>query len=121
MTTTPTEHPDVPDWGVDLRPNRRPGIPPETMPHPIGHAHWKTPARQPPPAVTVLKRPGLAELTPVFSTAVPPHGLSGLLRQRAYRSPDQRARKWFLLMLADRVDIVESGTARLLQRLRSHR
>ena len=46
-------------------------------------------------------------LTPVHSTAIPPRGLSGLLRRVAYGIPEYRARRWALLMLADRVDVIE--------------
>jgi hypothetical protein len=45
---------------------------------------------------------------PVFGTAQPPRGLSGALRRRAYAIPEHRARHWALLLLADRVDVVET-------------
>jgi hypothetical protein len=35
--------------------------------------------------VAVLVSVDVGALTPVFSTAVPPRGLSGLMRRRAYR------------------------------------
>jgi MYXO-CTERM domain-containing protein len=43
----------------------------------------------------------------VFGTAQPPYGLSGALRRGAYAIPEHRARHWMLLMLADRVELVE--------------
>jgi hypothetical protein len=46
--------------------------------------------------------------TPVFGTAQPVRGLSGALRTRAYAIPEHHARHWLLLMVADRVDVVES-------------
>lgn len=46
--------------------------------------------------------------TPVFGTALPPRGLSGALRTRAYAIPEHRARHWLLLLVADRVDVVET-------------
>jgi hypothetical protein len=46
-------------------------------------------------------------LGPVRSSAVPLRGLSGLVRHAAYRTPEHRARHWFLLLLGDRVDAVE--------------
>ncbi|HEY6460497.1 MAG TPA: hypothetical protein VIY73_10115 [Polyangiaceae bacterium] len=60
------------------------------------------------PSVRVLKRADLDELTPVFSTATPPHGISGLMRRLAYRSPEHHTMHWLVLLLADRVDAVES-------------
>jgi len=48
--------------------------------------------------------------TPVFGTAQPARGLSGALRTRAYAIPEHHARHWFLLIVADRVDVVEAWT-----------
>ena len=50
--------------------------------------------------------------TPVFGTAQPPRGLSGRLRAAAYAIPDHFARHWMLLILADRVDVLESRVRR---------
>jgi hypothetical protein len=52
------------------------------------------------------------ELTATFGTAQPPRGVSGMIRRAAYEIPDYRMRHWMLLMLADRVDMVESGLLR---------
>ena len=69
---------------VDASPEARPGVPMEwDPPHPAGAAHWREPERQPDPG-HVLKRKGLDRLTPVFGTATPPRGLSGVLRRAAY-------------------------------------
>jgi hypothetical protein len=46
-------------------------------------------------------------LTPVYSTALPPRGLSGVLRRAAYKIPDYKPRRWMLLLAADRVDVLE--------------
>jgi hypothetical protein len=43
----------------------------------------------------------------VFGTSVPPSGLSGALRRRAYQRSENDLRHWFMLMFADRVDVVE--------------
>jgi hypothetical protein len=51
---------------------------------------------------------GTMAKTPVFSTALPPRGLSGALRRLAHRVPDHRATHWLILLLADRIDAVES-------------
>ncbi len=44
---------------------------------------------------------------PVSGTAQPPRLLSGALRRAAYRIPDRRTSHWLLLLLADRVDVLE--------------
>jgi hypothetical protein len=114
MSTT-IEQPTVPNWGIDRTPDHRPGEPREAQPRPLEGAHWSTPALQA-SAVPVLKRADLAELTPVFSTAVPPHGISGELRRLAYQYPDQDNKHWILLLLADRVDVIESDLGGFVRR-----
>ena len=53
-----------------------------------------------------------AELTPVFGTSVNPRWLSGVIRRRGYSIPEHNAARWLLLMLGDRVDVLESKVAR---------
>jgi hypothetical protein len=53
-------------------------------------------------------------LTPVFGTAQPPRGPSGVLRRAAYRIPEHRALHWLLLVVADRVDVAQHGFRSLL-------
>jgi hypothetical protein len=48
---------------------------------------------------------------PVFGTAVPPRGLSGKIREAAYRWPDHHMRHWTMLLFADRVDAWERRLA----------
>jgi hypothetical protein len=67
---------------------------------------------QQPATVPVLVSVDVGALTPVFSTAVPPRGLSGWMRARAYRIPEHRARRWLVLLLADRVDVWEGRVER---------
>ena len=50
------------------------------------------------------ERPGI---TPVFGTSVPPSGLSGWIRRRAFRRSESDLRHWMLLLLADRVNVAE--------------
>lgn len=100
---------------VDASAERRPGIPMEwDPPHPVGGAHWTEPARQLDPGY-VLKRKGLDQLTPVFGTTLPPRGLSGALRRAAYEIADHKPAHWLLLMLADRVDVIEAHPLRMLR------
>ena len=109
------EHADEPVVGRDLVSTERPGVPMETDPRSLTPtAHWTEPERQK-PARGVTKRKELRELTPVFSTALRPRGLSGALRRAAYRIPETRARHWMTLMLADRVDVLEHRLKRLLK------
>jgi hypothetical protein len=96
-------------WGVDRDPANRPGVPKEiTPPHTLPGVHWIEPPQQI-PTTEVLERADLDKLTPVFGTAQPPRGVSGAIRRYAYTIPDHEARHWMLLLLADRVDVIEHG------------
>jgi hypothetical protein len=101
--------------GIDAPRERRPGVPMETAPRAAAGVHWDVPERQE-PAVEVLKRSDLTHLTATFGTTQPPHGLSGALRRYAYTLPDHRPRHWAVLLLADRVDVVETAAADLMRR-----
>jgi hypothetical protein len=74
----------------------------------LSGAHWDFPERQPErwPRERSIEH---AFLTPVFGTACPPRGLSGVIRKFSYRRYSEgRAAHWLLLVLADRVDAWES-------------
>lgn len=102
-----------PARGVDADPERRPGVPMEHAPSQLTGAHWETPSRQP-NADGQLHRVELDRPTPIVGTAQPPRGLSGAMRRSAYRIPEHFARHWLLLMLADRVDVVEDRVGRFM-------
>src|SRR5687768_15586680 len=100
----------TPMWGADIEPERRPGVPMETDPRPLAGTHGREHPAQPPSELPLKAdhRPP----TQVFSTAMPPRGMSGLLRRWAYTQPDHRAKHWMTLLLADRIDVLEHGTGR---------
>ncbi|MFP5285826.1 MAG: hypothetical protein ACLGI9_08815 [Thermoanaerobaculia bacterium] len=104
----------IPGWGVDLDPKDRPAVPKERF-NPEGTgAHWDFPERQPerwPREKTTEHK----FLTPVFGTACPPKGLSGMIRRFAYRYSEGQTTHWLLLMGADRVDVLESRVTGLLR------
>jgi hypothetical protein len=93
-------------WGVDLDHANRPAYPKERMPARLEGVHWSQPEDQP---VNIevfhsTERPGI---TPVFGTSSPPSGLSGRIRELAYRLSENDIRHWLLLLFADRVNVVE--------------
>jgi hypothetical protein len=97
--------PSVPGWGADLDPADRPAVPMERTP-PRLDVPWDAPSEQP-RTVEILhstERPGI---TPVFGTAVPPSGVSGVVRRAAFRYSENDLRHWLMLMFADRVNVVE--------------
>jgi hypothetical protein len=92
-------------WGADLDRKDRPAVPMERTPprfiHPPGHIPQQ--ARN----VEVFVSPERPGITPVFGTAQPPRGLSGMIRRLAYKMTENDIRHWLLLYAADRVDVVE--------------
>jgi hypothetical protein len=78
---------EIPGWGIDRRVEDRPGVPLEQERH-VGH--------------------DTLEGQPPYTVTVPLHGLSGVLRRAAYELPDWTARRWLMLSIADRVDVIES-------------
>ena len=97
----------IPGWGADLDPADRPSYPRERFAPEATGAHWEFPERQPEkwPRERSIEH---QMLTPVFGTATPPRGLSGVMRKYAYaRYSEARLAHWLILMAADRVDSKE--------------
>lgn len=96
----------IPGWGADLDRKDRPAVPMERTPPRFIHAHGeKLPQQREDVEVFVSpERPGI---TPIFGTAQPPKGLSGMIRRAAYKMTENDLRHWLLLLLADRVNVVE--------------
>jgi len=103
--STATQHAD-PAWGVDRKEDDRPGIPKETFPEPLSLAHPAELIHQQSDEPKPFIGPNRF-LTPVYSTSLPPRGLSGLMRRAAYRFPEYKARRWMMLLAADRIDALE--------------
>lgn len=87
----------------------------EAPPAPAEGAHWTEPERQQ-GADEHLHHTGIERATAVVGTAQRPHGVSGWLRTRAYDIPEHYARRWLLLLFADRVDVVEDRLGDMIAR-----
>ncbi len=97
---------DIPGWGADLDEADRPAHPKERHPPRLpGHAQ-RTPSQQS-QEVEVLHSLERPALTPVFGSSLPPRGLSGRLRRYAFGFSESDLRHWLVLLLADRVDMLE--------------
>ncbi|HYG06306.1 MAG TPA: hypothetical protein VD865_07815 [Stenotrophomonas sp.] len=93
-------------WGADLDRSCRPAVPMERMPPRLDHLPVG-PITQQLQQVEVLhsnERPGI---TPVFGSTLPPRGLSGWMRRRAFRRSENDVRHWMMLLAADRVNVIE--------------
>lgn len=106
------QNPEIEGRGVDADPRQRPGIPMEEEPQP--RAGSQVPIEPQQSDVRVFRHGGSQKMPPVFGTAVPPKGLSGLMRKWAYSYPDHWARHWMVLLVADRVDVWEHRLRRSL-------
>lgn len=93
-------------WGSDLDHKNRPAYPMERKPPRLEGLHWHDLEDQPlrMKVYHSVERPGV---TPVFGTSAPPSGLSGMIRDIAYRLSENDVRHWLLLLFADRVNVVE--------------
>jgi hypothetical protein len=101
--------------GADSRLESRPGVPRDAAPHPLPGAHWTVPEQQPIEQMLHF-RSDREKDTAVFSTALPPRGLSGLIRRVAHRIPEDRVSHWMLLLAADRIDVIQSLPRSLARR-----
>ena len=93
-------------WGADLDRANRPAYPMARMPARLDNPP-AGPTSDQPLNMTVfhsIERPGV---TPLFGTAAPPKGLSGKIRQFAYKLSESDIQHWLLLLLADRVNVAE--------------
>lgn len=102
----PTDYRTINGWGVDLDPKNRPSYPKE-LPSDVQTARgdvkqWQIPRTK------ILQSIEHPNLTPVFGETQSPTGLSGLLRTYAYQYGEGANRHWMTLMLADRVNNLES-------------
>jgi hypothetical protein len=100
------DHSHIVGWGADLNHKNRPAYPKERTPPRLDGLHWDQPEDQPinMKVYHSTERPGI---TPVFGTSTPPSGLSGKIRDVAYRLSENDIRHWLLLLFADRVNVVE--------------
>jgi len=110
----------IPGWGADLDRANRPAVPMERTPPRLDGVHWGDPEPQI-SNVEILQSTEHFKRPPVFGTSVPPRGVSGWIRRRAFRHSENDLRHWLMLLFADRVDVVESlaSDARRSPRVRS--
>lgn len=105
-TKSAADFPHIKGWGADLDHKNRPAYPMERKPPRLEGLHWHDVEDQPlrMKVYHSVERPGV---TPVFGTSTPPSGLSGKIRDVAYRLSENDVRHWLLLLFADRVNVVE--------------
>jgi hypothetical protein len=93
-------------WGADLDLKNRPAVPMERTPPRLEHPP-PTHIEQQKTDIPVFVSPERPSITPIFGTSVPPSGISGMIRAAAFKTTENDIRHWVLLMVADRVNVVE--------------
>ncbi len=106
MDNTQNRFAHIPGWGSDLARENRPAVPMERTP-PRLDVPWTDPPPQQPRTVEVLRSVERPEHSRTFGTRLPPKGLSGMMRRAAFRRSENDVRHWFMLIAADRVNVVE--------------
>lgn len=97
----------IPGWGVDADPDNDPTYPMRDRSHEDkGGRSWERPPLQA-RRVEVLQSLEYDSRPAVFGTSTPPRGLSGAIRRRAFRYSEAEWAHWFMLLAADRVNVVE--------------
>lgn len=99
----------VKGWGVDADPHNDPTYPMRMREGNEGeHAgySWERPAQQT-SDVEVLHSNERPNLSSTYGTSMPPAGLSGMIRRRAFDYSENSYAHWVPLMLADRIGMVE--------------
>jgi len=102
-------------WGSDLDPEVRPGVPRDKAPNLGNELLYPDDIPRQVPMATIHKSTEHARLTPVFGTSCPPRGMSGMMRNVAYKYSEGKLTRWLTLMAADRVDVVEDVVSDLAQ------
>lgn len=94
-------------WGIDADPDNEPTYP---MKHYNGDDHKRLNYVRPPQqlqTVEILQSNERPTLSAAFGTTLPPSGLSGNIRRMAFKYSEGKWHHWLMLLLADRVNMVE--------------
>lgn len=97
----------IPGWGIDFDAQDEPNYP---IKHYTGDDHqrknWVRPSLQP-LNVELLMSTERPMASAVFGSKHPPKALSGALRRYAFKFSENMIRHWLLLLMADRIDVIE--------------
>jgi hypothetical protein len=107
MEVVNSDYKTIPGWGIDADPENEPTYPIKNY---TGDDHARVNyerAGQQPIDQEILMSNERPAMTRVFGTAVPPSGLSGMIRRYAFTHSEDRYRHWLPLILADRINVVE--------------
>ncbi|HLO90096.1 MAG TPA: hypothetical protein VK172_02920 [Lentimicrobium sp.] len=94
-------------WGIDTDVENDPTYPMKdrTDEEQSGYS-WERPLQQE-VDVKVLRSVERPNVTAVFGTSVPPRGLSGIIRNFAFKFSESSYTRWIPLVMADRINVIE--------------
>lgn len=102
-----TGHNHINGWGIDADRKNDSTYPMKKRTNEEHQGYtWERPPQQP-EDVEILRSVERPNITAVFGTSTPPHGLSGMLRRYAFKYSESSYGRWLPLMLADRINVVE--------------
>lgn len=102
----PADYAHIIGWGADLDHKNRPAYPMERTPARLQGVSLQAPEQQT-EMVKILCSNERPHITPIFGTTVPPSGLSGKLREFAFKYSENDLRHWLILLFADRINMFE--------------
>jgi hypothetical protein len=94
-------------WGIDADLENEPTYPIKNY---TGDDHNRLNYERPPQQpvnVEILHSNERPSVSAVFGATLPPSGLSGVIRRKAFKFSEGKIEHWLLLLAADRVNVVE--------------
>lgn len=106
-STVPEEYAHIKGWGIDADPANKPTYPIKKY---TGDDHnrlaWERPPLQPVDMEVLISNEHV-RMPAVFGNSVPPSGLSGKIRRKAFKQSESEYGHWLPLLLADRINVIE--------------
>lgn len=96
----------IPGWASDADPSNNPTYPYRDRSRDDHSGKWVRPLQQQ-VDVEILQSIEHKQRPAVVGTSTPPAGLSGALRRVAFRKSESNLLHWMLLLMADRINMVE--------------
>jgi hypothetical protein len=107
MKKTANDYSHINGWGIDADPLDVPAYPMKRRTENDNKGMiWERPPQQP-ELVEILHSNERPSLSAVFGSPNPPKGISGRLRRHAFKYSESNWLHWLLLLVADRVDMME--------------
>ena len=107
MENANIDYKSIPGWNMDADPENEPTYPIKKW---TGDDHkrsnWERPPQQP-IKEEILHSNERPNVSAVFGTPLPPSGLSGIIRRKAFKFSESEYGHWLNLLFADRINVVE--------------